>query len=55
MTDTPFTDVTGNDPVPADEDPDGMVDGVEGLVLDIPEAPDPDPDQDEDPDIGGEG
>jgi len=43
----PFTDVAANDPIPAEEDPDGIGAGVAGLVVDVPPPPPPDPDDDE--------
>lgn len=44
----PFTDVTTNDPIPVDEDPDGITAGVAGLVVEVPEPPPDDPDPDDD-------
>lgn len=43
------TPTDANDPIPADEDPDGLVAGVVGLVAETMPPPALDPDDDPDP------
>lgn len=51
MTD-PHTPTDANDPIPSDEDPDGLVAGARQVLDELLPPPPPDPDADPDDDEG---